>query len=138
MRKPPRIPNPFSPPKPKRLTAPKIEEPPAPRRYDFERLLCEAINQEKQVSLRYSGDFHAREFEPSVVFHSSKNPHQVNVGGCQIINPNNVGENMTPHNFEVGKIVSLALIDKPFIVRERVDVLRATYANGIICYFQKP
>lgn len=116
---------------------PKVEKPPAPRRLDFERLLCEAIDKEKLVSLRYEGDLQAREFEPGIVFHSQKNRDKINVGGCQIKNPNTYGEDMTPHYFEVGKIAMLALTEKPFVVRERVDILDPRYKNGIICYFKK-
>jgi len=129
--------NPFGTSKLTRTSTPKIEVPPAPRRLDFERLLCDAIAKEKLVSLKYPGDIRAREFEPGVVFHSSKNRDKINVGGCQIINPNEIGENMTPHYFEVGKIVSLTVTDKPFVVRERIDIFDARYANGIICYFKK-
>lgn len=141
MRKPTFPKNPFALPKakkPKALTLPKVEKPPAPRRIDFERTLRDAIEKEKLVSLKYPGDIQAREFEPGAVYYSSRNPQKVNVGGCQITNPNDTRENMQPHVFEVGKIVSLALTEKPFVVREGIDVRDPRYVNGFICYFQKP
>lgn len=99
-------------------------------------MLCEAIRQEKLVSLKYPGDTQAREFEPGIIFQSSMD--KIEVFGHQLTNPNVVDGSMQPRSFEIGKIISLSMTEKPFVVRGLIDVRDPKYANGIICYFGKP
>lgn len=129
--------NPFGLPAAKRTAPAKAKEMPAPRRSEFERLLRTAIDSEKLVSLRYTDDVLAREFEPGVLYYSQADRNQVNVGGCQIKNPNEPQSRMEPRVFEVGKIVSLTITHKPFVLRDAIDLLDRRYANGILHHFKK-
>ena len=59
--------------------------PAAPRRFDFERIVAEAIDTRRLLSLRYDDDMMARTFQPTVLYHSSGD--KVCVSGLQIGNP---------------------------------------------------
>lgn len=111
--------------------APKQDAPPAPRKPNFESLLCNAISNRMRVALQYDGDHMERLFEPSAVYWTSK--RKVCVSGVQITNPEKPQDNMEPHNFEVGKISHLRLTDQTFAPDPRFSRSDPKYRNGIIC-----
>jgi hypothetical protein len=107
--------NPFAPP--------KVEEPPAPRQPLTEQLLCQAIQRRNVVSLYYDGGAQARSFEPTAVYHSTKN--KVCVSGIQ--------RGDGPKNLEVGKISGATITGDKFQPDPRFDRFDPKYRNGIIC-----
>lgn len=82
------------------FAAPPPPPPPAPRRYEFERALCQAIENRRLVSMRYEDDFAAGTFQPEGLYHSTKN--KICVAGVQINNPAEPTESNEPRVFEVG------------------------------------
>ena len=123
----------FKPAKPKAVKAPL---PAAPRNRGFETILCEAIRHGVTVELRYDGtdgiDRSNREFGPAVVHYSTANAARVCVSG-QVLNNSDEPSKIGPCDFEVGKIVSLSLTDRPFKPDPRLDLTNAKFRNGIIC-----
>lgn len=111
---------------------PAKDKPTAPRRYDLEKLLCEAIKTRKLVDLVYD-DAVRRSYQPTVVYHSTRDMNKILVGGVQISNPAKPQENLQPHNFEVGSISSLVVTTQGFVVPSDLDRFDKKYANGIIC-----
>lgn len=121
--KPPKQPrNPFA--------AKAAPAPAAPRRFDFEQIVAEAIDARRLLSLRYDDDVVARTFQPAVLYHSSGD--KVCVGGLQIGNPAEPSENGEPRVFEVGKMRSVEVTDRPFGQPATFDRFDKRYAGGII------
>jgi hypothetical protein len=106
-------------------------EPAAPRRTDFETMLCQAISRRETVTLRYKNDVAERTFDPYAVYFSSTD--KVCVAGNQVLNPAKPLERNEPHNLEVGKITSLTLGGPHFTVDNRFNRHDEKYAKGIIC-----
>ena len=104
--------------------------PAAPRRFDFERVIGEAIDARRLLSIRYDDDFAPRTFQPSALYHSAGD--KVCVTGIQIHNPGVVGENGEPRVFEVGKVRSVEMTDRPFTQAASIDRFDKRYAKGII------
>ena len=104
---------------------------PAARRWDFERLLCEAISKRVLVNLRYKDDRHDRLVAPYAVYNSSKG--KVLLACTQITNPEKPLDRWEPRNLEVGLMTSVALTDTQFKVDSRFDPFDARYQNGFIC-----
>lgn len=104
--------------------------PAAPRRFDFERLIGEAIDARRLLSISYDDDFAPRTFQPSALYHSTSD--KVCVTGIQIRNPAMVAENGEPRVFEVGKMRNVAMTDHPFTQAATVDRFDKRYAKGII------
>jgi hypothetical protein len=104
--------------------------PPAPRRLDFERIVAEAIDARRLLSLHYDDDMMARTFQPAVLYHSSGD--KVCVSGLQIGNPVEPRENGEPRVFEVGKMRSVEVTDQPFGQLVTFDRFDKRYAGGII------
>lgn len=102
----------------------KVTERPAPRRHDYERLLCEAIQKSIHVTLRYDDDIAERTFRPFVVYRTSKK--KICVFGIQV-----EAISTSPHNFEVGKMRSLSLTDSPFQRDPQFNVNQARYRDRL-------
>lgn len=124
---------------PKPSKARKPPKPPssvAPRRRDFENLLCEAIRLGVTVELRYDGtdgiDRAAREYGPAAVHYSSENARRVCVAGEVLSNPDEPSKT-GPCTFEVGKIVELRIAGRAFKPDPGFDPNAVKYRNGIIC-----
>lgn len=119
-----------------KIKVPKPPSPGAPRRKDFEDVLCEAIRRGVTVEMIYDGtdgvDRNAREYGPAAVHYSSENAARVCVGGEVLSNPDEPSKT-GPCTFEVGKIVSLSITDRLFKPDPRLDLTNAKYRNGIIC-----
>ena len=113
--KPRKARNPFAPA--------KVEKPAAPREPLTEDLLCRAIQERCVVSLYYDGDALARSFEPTAVYHSTKN--KVCVSGIQ--------RGDGPKNLEVGKVRNARITGDKFQPDPRFDRFDPKYRNGIIC-----
>lgn len=113
----------------------KQPDPPAPRNYEFERLLCSAIEQELLVLLRYDDDRDDRLFEPSAVYHSTQD--KVLVSGVQIDNPADPRDRHVPRNFEVGRLSRLTITDTHFKPDPRFDRFAEKFQNGIICCIKR-
>ncbi|MDX2201711.1 MAG: hypothetical protein NW223_03105 [Hyphomicrobiaceae bacterium] len=109
----------------------KPEEPPAPRRTEFEATLCEAIRRRLRAILKYEDDALEREFEPAAVYWSETG--RVCASGVQVKNGNKPMEASRPHNFEVGLMRSVRLSDVSFVPDPRFDRNNPKYARGIIC-----
>lgn len=124
----------FKPPKPPK--PPKFTEPPAPRRRDFEDLLCAAIARGVCVELRYQGsdgpDRRFRRYGPAAVYYADASHMAVNVSGEILVNPDEPTKT-GPITFEVGKIIDLRLTDLPFQRDPRFNPHAAKYRHGIIC-----
>lgn len=121
--KPPKLPrNPFA--------VKPAPTPAAPRRFDFERIVAEAIDARRLLSLRYDDDVMARTFQPAVLYHSSGD--KVCVSGLQIGNPAEPRENGEPRVFEVGKMRTVEVTDKPFSQPATFDRSDRRYSGGII------
>jgi hypothetical protein len=120
--------NPFAPkraPKPRNPFAPpKPADTPAPRKEGFERTLCGAIRSKLLVELRYEDDIAARVFAPDVVYRSSKG--KICTSGRLF---NALGTE--PHTFEVGKIKTLAVTDRPFTPDPRFNLFDPKYRDRI-------
>ena len=112
------------------------KRPPAPRRLDFEMLLCGAITNRRLVALRYESDPVDRIFQPVAVYHSTQ--HKVCVSGTQISNPAKPMETNALHDFEIGKIIVLRMTDNEFTLPVEFDSLEKKYRNGIICHVSSP
>jgi hypothetical protein len=111
--------------------APKApEQPPAPRRFDLEAALDDAMTKRVRVELRYEHDWAVRGFEPTAVYWTSK--QKVCVSGVQVSNANDPMDQSGPHNFEVGRITALALTDIKFVPDPRFNRFDAKYRHGII------
>jgi hypothetical protein len=109
---------------------PQPEEPPAPRRQDFEERLRQAIRDRVRVQLRYDDDFVTRLFEPTAVYWSSQ--EQVCVTGIQIVHPTDPSGRQA-RDFKVGKITALTLTEDSFVPERRFDRFDPKYDRGIIC-----
>lgn len=121
--KPPRKPhNPFA--------APRAPKPPAPRRFDFERVIAEAIDARRLLMLRYDDDLLARTFQPSALYHSTGD--KVCVTGIQISNPAEPLANGEPRVFEVGRMRGVEATDQPFSQPATIDRSDSRYSGGII------
>lgn len=120
------------PPKPPRnpFAAKAAAAPAAPRRFDFERIVADAIDARLLLSLRYDDDILARTFQPAVLYHSSGD--KVCVSGLQISNPAESRENGEPRVFEVGKMRTVEVTDQPFGQPATFDRSDKRYAGGII------
>lgn len=70
-------------------------------------------------------------FGPVAVYHSEK--RKVCVAGEELSNPNDPTAPLTPHNFEVGRIVELSLTTDAFKPSASVDYTQPKYRNGVIC-----
>lgn len=110
---------------------PKTEKPTKRRRYDFERMLGEAVNDRVLVDLTYD-DFVSRSFQPTVVYRSTKDHNKILVGGIQITNPLKPQDNLEPHVFEVGSITVLSISKRAFVVEPQFDRFDKRYAAGIL------
>ena len=117
--------NPFVPKK-------QVEEP-APRNFNYERLLCTAINKHLRVVLKYELDLRDRLFEPNAVYFSTADQQRVLVTGTQVRNPDDPRGRSVPRNFEVGKISSVGLTEEEFQPDRRFNRFDEKFANGIIC-----
>ena len=113
------------------LQTARPKRPPAPRRLDFEMLLCGAITNRRLVALRYESDPVDRIFQPVAVYHSTQ--HKVCVSGTQISNPAKPMDANEPHNFEIGKISVLRITDDAFTLPVEFDSLDKKFRNGFIC-----
>lgn len=115
--------------KPKRQ--PKPEIPPAPRRFDLEGELCDAISKRMRVLIWYEDDVSEREFEPAAVYWTETG--RVCVSGVQVRNGADPTEKSRPHNFEVGLIRTLAVTKTGFVPDPRFDRNNPKYTRGILC-----
>lgn len=104
--------------------------PSAPRRLDFERVIGEAIDARRLMSLRYDDDLLARTFQPAALYHSSGD--KVCVTGIQISNPAEPRSNGEPRVFEVGRMRGVEVTDQPFSQPATIDRSDSRYAGGII------
>lgn len=107
-----------------------LENPPVPRKMQFEQMLCEAIRTRVVVLLRYQKpdgtmDYAARRFGPSVVFWSEQS--KVCVTGEEL------GIPLEPKNFEIGRIIDLRLTTDRYDPSGAIDYTQSKYRNGIIC-----
>lgn len=103
----------------------------APRNFANEQLLGTAIQKHVVVRFRYKDDLLARDFEPSAVYHTPTG--KVCASGEMTSNPNDLSDQLGPHNFEVGLMTGLTLTDRKFIPDPRFNRYDAKYRNGIIC-----
>jgi hypothetical protein len=131
MRKPPTFGKPPKRPSaPKAPKLPKPEDQPAPRRYDFERALCEAIRSKRQVTLRYDDDIQARTFDPHVVYTPKD---KVLVEGHEVRDPNHPLEPPGWHRFEIGQIRDLRVTDTHFTISPGFKPADVRYRKGLLC-----
>lgn len=110
---------------------PKTPPPPAARRYDFETILCSAINGLQQVELKYDDDLDTRLFEPYAVYPSSTG--KILVSGTQIRDNNDRRDEFEPHEFEVGKLRFLRITETVFRPDPRFNPSLPKYRKGFIC-----
>lgn len=103
---------------------------PAPRRFDFEKTVEEAIDTRRLLSLRYDDDIVVRTFQPAALYHSSSD--KVCVTGVLIGNPADPSENGAPRVFEVGKMRSVEVTETAFTRPASIDRYDKRYAKGII------
>lgn len=105
-------------------------KPPAPRRVDFERVIGDAIDARRLLSLRYDDDVLARTFQPAALYYSSGD--KVCVTGIQISNPADSRSNGEPRVFEVGRMRGVEITDQPFSQPATIDRSDSRYSGGII------
>ena len=113
----------------------KQDDYPAPRRYDLESRLCEAIRDRVRVKVRYKDDILDRVVEPYGVFTSTKN--KVSLVCTLVDNPEDRSAEGQPRYFEVGLIRSVILTDRSFDPDPRFDPTEPRYQNGFICCIQR-
>jgi hypothetical protein len=113
----------------------QLKPSPAPRRRDFEQLMCLAIARRVLVKLAYQGDSNERLFEPIAVYISRE--EKACVSGVEIASPDKALAKPEPRDFEVGLIRVLLLTSDPFVVNADLDVRSAKYTNGIICAIEE-
>jgi hypothetical protein len=114
------------------MTVSRLLKPsPAPRRRDFEQLMCLAIARRVLVRLAYRGDSDERLFEPIAVYISGE--ERAYVSGVEITNPDKAPAKPEPRDFEVGLIRVLLLTNDAFVVNADLDIRSAKYTKGIIC-----
>jgi hypothetical protein len=105
-------------------------ETPAMRNLEYEQLLARAMDARRLVELRYEGDAAPRLFQPEGLYHSSRD--KICVTGVQVRNPNELGEDNTPHLFEVGRVMTLRTSEADFLYPVRFDPLDPKYQKGVI------
>lgn len=108
----------------------KFEQRPAPRRLEYEQLLCNAIRAGMAVELRYqkAGEMPDRDFRtfgPDVVYHSEQ--EKTCVSGEQ------VSGRPAPRNFEIGRIVDLRISTQQYRPSNVIDYTQKKYRNGVVC-----
>jgi hypothetical protein len=121
----------YKPPKMDVKSIPQPKPLPAPRKLEFENLLCQAIAETRVVLLRYDADFADREYLPGAVYQTTNN--KISVTGFQRRDGNAPFYPPSVHVFEVGKMTSLRLTDERFQQDMRIDRLDPRYRKGIIC-----
>ena len=94
--------------------------------------ICDATQSKNVIRFTYKNEDHYREFEPHIVYHSSKN--QVLVGGIQTKDESQPFLLPEPHNFKIILINSLTITNKTF----NFDFIRGPFTppsnnKGIIC-----
>lgn len=94
-------------------------------------LLCEAITGRFVVRFRYKDDLRDRDFEPSAVYFTTTG--KVCASGIMTSNPNDITDQLGPHNFEVAKMSLLTKTLRRFDPDPRFDRNDSKYSNGIIC-----
>lgn len=108
----------------------KQQKPPAPRRYDYENMLCAAIKDRLIVEVQYDGDMYRRRYEPHIVYRSAT--AKILSYGIVLADAN-FGQELGPHNFEVGLIRDLRLTTDHFQPPPIFDRSRDAYKGGILC-----
>ncbi len=98
--------------------------------YPYQDQLCEAIDKQLVVELRYKDDIQNRTFNPYWVYRSTTG--KILVGGWQVYNPNK-REGNSYHKFELRLIKSLVVTKTGFDVQPNIPITRPDDCTLLIC-----
>lgn len=98
---------------------------------DAERAICEAVKKRVVVELKYDDDLYFRQYEPVVVYRSSK--QRTLVDGYETSNPNDSSFRPDWHTFGIDKIKDIRLTSTSFVPNSGFNRSDARYKHGIIC-----
>jgi len=113
------------------IPKPKRERPAAPRRIDFELLLCKAICAKQVTRIRYENEWYSRTFEPHIIFRSSTG--KVLVHGLQTKADSNPAQGQNLRSFEVGLLNSVVLIEETFQHEGVLSSFKVEGGMNVIC-----
>lgn len=113
----------------------KQDDYPAPRRYDLESRLCEAIRDKVLVRVLYKDDVAERLLQPYGVYTSTQD--KVNLASVQVDNPAEPLARWEPRNLEVGLMRSVVLTDRSFDPDPRFNPSDTRYQNGFVCCIKR-
>lgn len=108
-----------------------MEARPAERNYYLEQQLCLAIQQRREVRLRYEHDLHYRRFQPYVVYRDPDG--RVLVGGIRTRDEKALHKKRGPRRFEVGLITDLQLTEETFEADPRFNAEKAEFTRDPLC-----
>lgn len=104
-------------------------EQPAPRNFEYERLICGAMRTKRSLQFRDEGDVYARTFNPHVIWPSPK--RKMLLSGVMVINPNDPTTNGGWRSFEVGKLRALVVTDNFFEPNRDFDSRAGDYPEAL-------
>ena len=111
---------------------PAVKKAPTERKYDFEQLLSNAINQRRRIRFRYQYDVHYRIFDPYIMYRDEAGRYIV--GGVRIQDESKPDKKPSPCKYEIGLITDIQVSNNNFKVDPRFKSTRSKYANReVLC-----